>query len=197
MCNTGLHTTSYIIHAQNVIKLEDRSQTSIQVKITSMLGSKLDEGANGFRPVKFNISANLEELKRGANSVSMKFVFTIVTDPRTVKYQVDGTAELEGQVEYIKKMLAPHPSTRVPMVLYDIYGQVYASIFVLSKTVDAPCPSPELLSTSPVAPSSEQEVRQEEVRQEEARQEPAEPVVRQEPAEQTAESIVPEEKISA
>ncbi len=125
-----------------------------------MLASKLDERANGCKQVKFNISANLEEAERGVNRVLLKFVFTIVTDPRVVKYQVEGRAEMEGQVENIKKALKPHPSTRVPIVLYDIYQQVYGSIFVLSKTIDAPCPSPELLSTSPAVPSTSQEIPQ-------------------------------------
>jgi len=125
-----------------------------------MLGSKLDETSNCFKPVKFNISANLEEVERGVNKVSLKFVFTIVTDPRVVKYQVEGRSEIEGQMEHIKKALTPHPSTKVPMVLYDIYQQVYSSIFVLSKTIDTPCPSPELLSTSPAVPSTMQEMQQ-------------------------------------
>jgi len=132
-----------------------------------MLGSKLDEQTNCFKPVKFNISANLEEVERGANKVFLKYVFTIVTDPRAVKYQIDGKTEIEGQLEHIKKALTPHPSTKVPMVLYDIYQQIYASIFVLSKTIDAPCPSPELLSTSPIAPSMMQEIQQDSVQTEE------------------------------
>jgi len=137
-----------------------------------MLASKLDEDANGSKPVKFNISANLEEVERGANKVLLKFVFIIVTDPRVVKYQVEGRTEMEGQLENIKKALTPHPSTKVPMVLFDIYQQVYASIFVLSKTVDAPCPSPELLSTSPAIPSAVQEIQQDSQAQTEA----AEPI---------------------
>ena len=142
-----------------------------------MLGSKLDENANCFKPVKFNISANLEEVERGVNKVLLKYVFTIVTDPRVVKYQVEGRTEIEGQLEHIKKALTPHPSTKVPMVLYDIYQQVYASIFVLAKTIDTPCPSPELLSTSPAVPSTMQEIQQES------------------PA-QTEQAVAPDEKIS-
>ncbi len=142
--------------------MEDRSQTKIEVRILSILGSKLDEHANCFKPVKFNISANLEEVKRGVNNVSLKFAFTIITDPRLVKYQVEGITEIEGPMEIIKKVLTPHPSTKVPMVLYDIYQQVYASIFVLGKTIDAPCPSPELLSTSPAIPGIAEEMRREE-----------------------------------
>ncbi len=147
-----------------------------------MLGSKLDEHANCFKPVKFNINANLEEVERGVSKVSLKFIFTIVTDPRVVKYQVEGRTELEGQLEHIKKALTPHPSTKVPMILYDIYQQVYASIFVLSKTIDTPCPSPELLSTSPPVPSTMQEIQKE---------------IQQEPPVKTEEPIAPDEKISA
>jgi len=137
--------------------LETISQTRIQVKVSSILGSKLDEKADCFKPVKFNISANLEELERGFDNVSLGFAFIIVTEPRVVKYQVEGHTDIQGQTEQIKKILAPHPSTRVPMILYDLYQQVYAPIFVLSKVLDAPCPSPELLSTKQAIPSQERE----------------------------------------
>lgn len=149
------------LYAERKIALEDRSQTRIQVKILSMLGSKLDKRANCFKPVKFNINANLEEIERGVNKVSLKFAFTIVTDPLVAKYQVEGTTEIEGQMAHIKKALTPHPSTRVPMVLYDIYQEVYPAIFVLGRTIDAPCPLPELLSTGPAMPSTTQEMQKE------------------------------------
>lgn len=142
--------------------METISQTRIQVKILSILGSKLDEKADCFKPVKFNISANLEELERGFDNVSLGFAFIIVTDPRVVKYQVEGRTDILGRIEQTKKLLAPHPSTRVPMILYDLYQQVYAPIFVLSKVLDAPCPSPELLSTRQTIPSQEREAPAEE-----------------------------------
>ncbi len=125
-----------------------------------MIGSKLDEHADCYRPAKFKVSANLEEVERGASKVSLKFTFTFVTDPRIAKYQIEGSSTIEGQMEHIKKVLTPHPSTRVPLVLYDIYQQVYSSIFVLSKTIDTPCPSPELLSSSPATPSTKEDIQQ-------------------------------------
>ena len=142
-----------------------------------MLGSKLDEHANSFKPVKFNISTTLEEIDRGVNKVALKFIFTIVTQPRVVKYQVEGRTEIEGQLEHIKKALTPHPSTNVPLVLYDIYQQLYSPLFVLSKTLDTPCSSPELISTSPSVSSAMQEIKQDS-------------------SAQTEQPIVPDEKIS-
>jgi hypothetical protein len=118
-----------------------------------MLGSKLEQPANS-NQVKFNISANLEEVERGVNKVSLRFAFVIITNPRVVKYQIEGATEIKGQIELVKKILKAHQSTKVPMVLYDIYQHVYPSIFVLAKTIDAPCPSPELLSTSPASQSN-------------------------------------------
>lgn len=141
-----------------------------------MLASKLDERANSCTPVKFNISANLEEVDRVSNKVVLKFMFAIITDPRVVKYQVEGRTDIEGQLDHIKNALTPHPSTKVPMLLYDIYQQVYPSIFILAKTINTPSPSPELLSTSPPVPSTVQESQ---------------------PEPQEQEPIAPDEKISA
>jgi len=137
--------------------LETISQTRIQAKIISILGTKLDAKADCFKPVKFNINANLEEMEHGFNSVSLGFAFIIITEPKVVKYQIDGRTDIQGQTDQIKKLLAPHPSTRIPMVLKDIYQQVYAQIFVLSKMIDTPCPSPDLLSSSQPMISRERE----------------------------------------
>ena len=62
---------------------------------------------------------------------------------------------MNGSMEELKKILAPHPTTRVPLVLYEVYQQVYTSFFVLSKMTDSPCPSPELLSPRQHHPSKE------------------------------------------
>ena len=113
--------------------MEPISQTRIQAKILNILGSKLDEKADCSKPVKFNISANLEELERGFDNVSLGFAFVIITEPKVVKYHVESRTDIQGQIEQVKKILATHPSTKVPMILYDIYQQVYATIFVLSK----------------------------------------------------------------
>ena len=144
------------------MSLETISQTRIQVKILSILGSKFDAKADCFKPVKFNINANLEELEHGFSSASLGFTFVIITEPKVVKYHVQGRADIHGRAEHIKKIMIVNPSTRVPVVLYDIYQQVYAQIFVLSKMIDAPSPSSELLSTGQAAPSQEKEPAEEE-----------------------------------
>ncbi len=142
--------------------MEPVSQIRNKVKIHSILGSKLDEKADCFKPVKFNINANLEELEHGFDHVSLGFAFVIVTEPKVVKYHVEGLVDIQGQAATIKRVLAPHPSTKVPMILYDVYQQVYASVFVLSKMIDAPSPSPELLSSSQAIRSLEGEEPEEE-----------------------------------
>ena len=158
------------------MSLETISQTRIQVKILSILGSKLDAKADCFKPVKFNINANLEELEHGFSSASLGFTFVIITEPKVVKYHVQGRADIQGRAEHIKKIMIVNPSTRVPVVLYDIYQQVYAQIFVLSKMIDAPSPSPELLSNGQPAADQERESTEvvEEVSSEDANEMPNE-----------------------
>ena len=143
------------------MSLETVSQIKIQVKIASILGTKLDEKANCFKPVKFNISANLEELGRGHDNALLKFSFIIITEPKVVKYQIEGRTDMQGNMEQIKKILAPNQTTKVPMILTDIYQQVYTQIFVLSKVIDAPCPSPDLLSAGQPMTSREKEMSSE------------------------------------
>lgn len=126
--------------------LEDNSKIKIISRISSILCSKLDEHADCFMSVKFNMSANLEEYERSVSKTLLKFTFVVVTEPRVAKYHIEGMAEIEGRMGDIKKMLEPYASTNVPMVLYDIFQQVYPSMFTLSKIVDAPCPCLDLLN---------------------------------------------------
>ena len=114
-------------------------------------------------PAKFNISVNLEEYDRSASKLLLKFTFVVVTDPRVVKYHIEGISEIEGSVDHIKNVLTQHPSRKVPIVLYDIYQQVYPSIFTLSRIVNVPCPSPDLLHTNPIVTSSVDTVQEDDL----------------------------------
>lgn len=141
--------------------MEYGSQLKIGVKILNVLASKLDQNASLNSQVKFNINANLEETDRKSDRVLLKFGFAIVTEPRVVKFQVEGSTILEGHMDNIKKVLEPNHTTKVPQILYDIYQHVYSTLYVLAKAIDAPCPSPGLLSSSP--PSSTGQVGTEEL----------------------------------
>ena len=156
--------------------METISQTRIQAKILSIVGSKVDGKADYYKTVKFNVSANLEELEHGMNRVALGFTFTIITEPKVVKYQVEGRTEIQGQADQIKKVLAPNPTTKVPIILKDVYQQVYPQIFVLSKMIDAPCPAPDLLSTGMPTASKEREDSIELPEEQEAADEVSEPL---------------------
>lgn len=135
--------------------MEYGSQLRIGVKILNLMGSKLDQNASLNSQVKFNINANLEETDRKSDRVLLKFGFAIVTEPRVVKFQVEGSTVLEGHIDNITKVLEPNHTTKVPQILYDIYQHVYSTLYVIAKAIDAPCPSPGLLSSSPPSPTSQ------------------------------------------
>ena len=63
----------------------------------------------------------------------------------------------------MKNVLTQHPSRKIPIVLYDISQQVYSSIFTLSRIVDVPCPSPDLLHTNPIITSSVDTVQEDDL----------------------------------
>ena len=126
--------------------MEDITPIRIKITISNISGSKSIEPQDFSKPVGFTVNTNLEENEREINKVQLKFMFMIITDPRIVKYNLEGITEMEGPIEHVNKMLVPHPITKVPMILHDIYQQIYPSIFMLSKIMDSPCPSPDLLN---------------------------------------------------
>ena len=172
--------------------MEYGSQLKIGVKILNLLASKLDQNASLNSQVKFNINANLEETDRKSDRVLLKFGFAIVTEPRVVKFQVEGSTILEGHMDNINKVLEPNHTTKVPQILYDVYQHVYATLYVLAKAIDAPCPSPGLLSSSP--PSSSGQVETEELEAKPQIEEETKQQVTAPAAEQTNEPEVKDEK---
>lgn len=135
--------------------MEYGSQLKIGIRILNLQASKLDQNANLNTQVKFNINVKLEEMDRRSDMALLKFGFAIVTEPRVVKFQVEGNVTLEGHIDNIAKVLEPNHTTKVPQILYDVYQHVYATMYVLAKAIDAPCPSPGLLSSSPPSPTSQ------------------------------------------
>ncbi|UCD95782.1 MAG: hypothetical protein JSV35_04515 [Candidatus Bathyarchaeota archaeon] len=120
----------------------------VDVEVSSLLGVRLAEGVESGETVTFDVKARMEERKRVQGSVLIGFVLKVGTKPSVVKYEVEGTAQLQGRDNDVKTMLEADPNTRVPLIFHRVYKQVFMSMYLLSTLVNAPPPPADLLGSS-------------------------------------------------
>lgn len=87
----------------------------------------------------------MEEKERRSGRVTVGFSLSVRTKPSVVKFEVEGTAVLEGRDSEIEKMLEVDPETQIPYVFQRVYQHVFMSMYLLSTLIDAPYPPPNLL----------------------------------------------------
>jgi hypothetical protein len=121
---------------------------SVSVEITSLLGEKLSQNL-GTEPIRFDVSAKLEEKDRRSGRIVILFSLAIRTKPSVVKYEVEGTAALTGKDELIDKMLEADPESKIPLVFHRIYQHVFIAMYALASTLGTVHPPPDLLSAAP------------------------------------------------
>lgn len=119
-------------------------------KIHLITAQKSDENATHNTPVIFSFGVNMDESDQRNDSVKLNFHMTIDTEPAVAKFQIDGTATVQGEQPDIEKMLVSDPQTNVPFVFSRVYQEVYAVLFLLAGQIDVPYPSPALLKKTQV-----------------------------------------------
>ena len=96
-------------------------------------------------PVKFDVSARLEEKERKAGQIIVFFVLSVGTKPSLVKFEIEGYATLTGKDEALSKMLEVDPKTGVPNVFHRVYQHSFMAIYLLATLMDTIYPPPDLL----------------------------------------------------
>lgn len=130
------------------------SDASIVVKIRNMSGSKSNELNGHVDNLSFNVNAKLEEIERKEDEATIGFAINIVSKPAAVKVQVEGIAEIAGNNEQIRKILAPDPQMKIPIILNKLYQKIYPNVFLLTNILNVSSPSPSLLVLEKLNPGS-------------------------------------------
>jgi len=124
---------------------------SVRVEITSVRGARLEGGVavgtsgSVAGPVKFDVSARLEEKERKSGKIVVFFVLSVGTKPSIVKFELEGYATLAGKDEALSKMLEVNPKTGVPFVFHQVYQHSFMAIYLLATLMGTIYPPPDLL----------------------------------------------------
>jgi hypothetical protein len=117
------------------------------VEIASLVGTRL-AFRGGVEVVSFDVKAKLEEKERKSQAIVVSFGLLFTTKPSVAKFELEGTATLNGKDEDIKKMLEVDPETKMPQILLRIYQSAFTATYLLSTILNVPPPPPDLLSST-------------------------------------------------
>jgi len=130
-----------------------------KIEITSLSFSKL-KNEHSFS--KYNIEASIDEAENRDSEVVLKYKLVFLSNPTNTKINVEGLATLYGDQAEISAQLGPDEKN-IPLILSLIYQEIFPLFFIVSKSMQIPCPAYRLSQMT--APSQTDKVTSEQVRE--------------------------------
>ena len=130
-----------------------------KIEITSLSFSKL-KNEHSFS--KYNIEASLDEVENRDSEVVLKYKLVFLSNPTNTKINVEGLATLYGDQAEISAQLSPDEKN-IPIILSSIYQEIFPLFFIISKSMQVPCPAYRLSYMA--APSQPEKISSEQVQE--------------------------------
>jgi len=132
-----------------------------RIEINSIAINKLKDNHDNF--IKYDIDVSLDETENTETGIKLKYKIVLLSNPTNTKLTIEGLASLFGNDLEISKQLEPDQKN-IPMIVNVIYQEIFPLIFVISKSLQIPCPAYKL---SQISSSIPQEIKPEEIKPEE------------------------------
>ncbi|MDE1726751.1 MAG: hypothetical protein KGH89_05745 [Thaumarchaeota archaeon] len=126
------------------------------IEITAFTVNKLKNFHDDF--IKYDIDVSVDEIENNEFGIKLKYKFTLLSNPTNTKLSVEGIASLCGDDIEISKHLEPDQKN-IPLIVNTIYQEIFPLIYVVSKSVQIPCPAYKL---SQISSAPQVETKQEE-----------------------------------
>ncbi len=122
-----------------------------KVEINSLTVGKLKNDHSAF--IKYDVEISIDEVENTETEVKLKYKFTLMSNPTNTKINVEGLASIYGNQADLAKHLESNEKN-VPNVVSMIYQEIFPFFYVISKTMQIPCPAYSLLQMTS-SPKSE------------------------------------------
>jgi len=116
-----------------------------KIELTSLIVSKLKNDQNSF--VKYDIEAALDEIENTETDVKLKYKFVLLSNPTNTKISVEGFATIFSNQSELPQYLGLDEK-KIPHIINIIYQEMYPLFFILSKSMEIPCPAYKLSEIS-------------------------------------------------
>ena len=107
---------------------------------------------------KYDIDVELNELSNTDNTCMLKYGFIFSSNPKGIRLSIEGVIILNGNSGEFEKIYEKDEQS-IPHILRQSYHELYPALFMITKSMNIPCPPYEISKTmdlSEKAESSEQ-----------------------------------------
>lgn len=119
-----------------------------KVEINSM---SFNKSKNDIDFAKYDIEVSLDEIESTEMGTKLKYGLTFLSNPKNIRINAEGIVTIAGDEAQTSKYLA-QDENNIPNILNIIYQELFPLFYLLSKSMQAPCPAYKL---SHVAKSTE------------------------------------------
>ena len=112
-----------------------------QVMVNNLTISKSTNPHDPF--VKYDIEAQLEEVENTDEETKVKYEFTLLSNPKNIRINIDGLATIHGNQSEISQFLE-QDKNNVPRILHIIYQELFPLFYTNSLAMQIPCPAYKL-----------------------------------------------------
>jgi hypothetical protein len=172
-----------------------------KIEISTLSINRLKNSHDDF--VKYQIDVSLDEVENSESEIKLKYKFVLLSNPNNTKISVEGLVSIPGNEIETSKQLEPD-ERNTPMIVNTVYQEIFPLIYIISKTMQIPCPAHKL---SQLSSAQQSETKQEEMSkiqepaQNESMEEPPVPEIKdsqpESPFESLNEEIIQEANVSS
>ena len=108
-----------------------------RIEISSILVNKLK---SGIPFEKYNIDVSIDEIENNDLGIKLKYKFILLSTPTNAKISLEGLISILGNENEVSKYLEPD-ERNVPIIVNVAYQEILPLLYVLTKSIDIPCPA--------------------------------------------------------
>ena len=108
-----------------------------RIEISSISVNKLKSGIS-FE--KYNIDVSIDEIENNDLGIKLKYKFILLSTPTNAKISLEGLISILGNENEVTKYLEPD-ERNIPIIVNIAYQEILPLLYVLTKSIDIPCPA--------------------------------------------------------
>jgi uncharacterized protein (UPF0254 family) len=116
-----------------------------KIEVSSLLVNKLKNSQEDF--IKYDIDVALDEVESLDTSVKLKYKFALLSNPSNTKMSTEGFVTVYGNDSEVSKLLSPDEKN-IPIIVNVVYQEIFPLFYLISKSMQIPCPSYRLSEIS-------------------------------------------------
>jgi len=116
-----------------------------KIDITSLSISKAKPDVSAL--LKYDVEATLDEIENNDESFTMRFSLVVLSELKLVRIGVDGIVCISGNSSERENILH-NGEDGIPELVHLIYLKLFPEFFMLTKSINVPCPQYNISKTS-------------------------------------------------